>query len=35
MKTKLQQFKESYFLYSFRRDMVAMASFVILVIFWL
>jgi peptide/nickel transport system permease protein len=33
MKTKLQQFKESYFLYSFRRDMVAMASFVVLVIF--
>jgi peptide/nickel transport system permease protein len=33
MKTKLQQFKESYFLYSFRRDLVAMASFVVLVIF--
>ncbi|MEX1299391.1 MAG: ABC transporter permease [Desulfotignum sp.] len=33
MKTKLQQFRESYFLYSFRRDMVAMASFVVLVIF--
>ncbi len=33
MKTKLQQFTESYFLYSFRRDMVAMASFAVLVIF--
>jgi peptide/nickel transport system permease protein len=33
MKTKLQKFKESYFLYSFRRDWVAMASFVVLVIF--
>ncbi len=34
MKTKLQKFKESYFLYSFRRDMVAMSSFVILMFFW-
>jgi peptide/nickel transport system permease protein len=33
MKSKLQQFKESYFLYSFLRDWVAMASFVVLVIF--
>ena len=30
--TKLQEFKESYFLYSFKRDKVAMASFIILVI---
>jgi peptide/nickel transport system permease protein len=35
MKSKLQQFKESYFLYSFLRDWVAMSSFVILVIFLL
>ncbi len=33
MKTKLQQFKESYFLYSFMRDWVAMASLVVLVVF--
>ena len=33
MKTKLQRFKESYFLYSFKRDKVAMSSFVALVIF--
>ncbi|MBU0972370.1 MAG: ABC transporter permease [Proteobacteria bacterium] len=33
MKTKLQKFKESYFLYAFRRDKVAMASFIALVIF--
>ncbi|MEN8211199.1 MAG: ABC transporter permease [Thermodesulfobacteriota bacterium] len=30
--TKLQKFKESYFLYSFKRDKVAIASFIILVI---
>lgn len=30
--TKFQQFKESYFLYSFKRDKVAMTSFIILVI---
>jgi len=30
--TKLQKFKESYLLYSFKRDKVAMASFIILVI---
>jgi len=30
---KLQQFKESYFLYSFKRDKVAMASFIVLAIF--
>jgi peptide/nickel transport system permease protein len=35
MKSKLQQFKESYFLYSFLRDWVAMSSFVVLVIFLL
>jgi peptide/nickel transport system permease protein len=35
MKTKLQQFKESYFFYSFKRDKVAMASFIVLVIFFL
>ncbi len=29
--TKLQKFKESYFLYSFKRDKVAIASFIILV----
>ncbi len=33
MKSKLQKFKESYFLYSFKRDKVAISSFVILVIF--
>jgi len=33
MKKKLQQFKESYFLYSFKRDKVAIFSFVVLVIF--
>lgn len=31
--TKLQRFRESYFLYSFKRDKVAMASFIVLVIF--
>lgn len=31
--TKLQKFRESYFLYSFKRDKVAMASFIVLVIF--
>ncbi len=30
---KLQQFKESYFLYSFKRDKVAISSFVVLAIF--
>lgn len=30
---KLQQFKESYFLYSFKRDKVAISSFVVLTIF--
>ncbi|WP_457551562.1 ABC transporter permease [Desulfobacula sp.] len=30
--TKLQKFKESYFLYSFKRDKVAVASFIVLVI---
>jgi len=30
--TKLQKFKESYFLYSFKRDKVAIASFIILAI---
>jgi len=30
---KLQQFKESYFLYSFKRDKVAISSFAVLVIF--
>jgi peptide/nickel transport system permease protein len=30
---KLQQFKESYFLYAFKRDKVAMASFIVLAIF--
>ena len=30
--TKLQKFKESYFLYSFKRDKVAIVSFIILVI---
>ncbi len=29
--TKLQKFKESYFLYSFKRDKVAIASFIVLV----
>ena len=33
MKSKLQKFKESYFLYSFKRDKVAISSFIILVIF--
>ncbi|MBT6337864.1 MAG: ABC transporter permease [Desulfobacula sp.] len=33
MKSKLKKFKESYFLYSFKRDMVAISSFTILVIF--
>ncbi len=33
MKKKLQQFKDSYFLYSFKRDKVAISSFVVLVIF--
>jgi peptide/nickel transport system permease protein len=33
MKKKLQQFKESYFFYSFKRDKVAMGSFVVLAIF--
>ena len=33
MKTKWQKFKDSYFLYSFLRDWVAMASFVVLMIF--
>ncbi|MCG8564915.1 MAG: ABC transporter permease [Desulfobacterales bacterium] len=33
MKKKLQQFKESYFLYSFKRDKVAVFSFVLLMIF--
>jgi peptide/nickel transport system permease protein len=30
---KLQQFKESYFLYSFKRDKVAISSFIVLTIF--
>ncbi len=30
---KLQQFKESYFLYSFKQDKVAILSFIVLVIF--
>ncbi len=33
MKTKLKKFKESYFLYSFKRDKVAIFSFVVLVLF--
>jgi peptide/nickel transport system permease protein len=33
MKKKLQKFKESYFLHSFKRDKVAISSFVVLVIF--
>ena len=33
MKSKLQKFKESYFLYSFKRDKVAISSFIVLVIF--
>ncbi len=33
MKTKLEKFKESYFLYSFKRDKVAIFSFVVLVLF--
>lgn len=33
MKTNLQKFKESYFLYSFKRDKVAILSFVVLAIF--
>lgn len=33
MKTKYQQFKDSYFLYSFKRDKVAIFSFVVLMIF--
>ncbi len=35
MKTKWQQFKESYFLYSFTRDKVAVASLVLLLVFLL
>jgi peptide/nickel transport system permease protein len=35
MKQSLRKFKESYFLYSFKRDKVAMASFVALVFFLL
>ncbi len=33
MKEKLKKFKNSYFLYSFKRDKVAIASFIVLVIF--
>ena len=33
MKTNLQKFKESYFLYSFKRDKVAIASFTVMMIF--
>ncbi len=33
MKSSLQKFKESYFLYSFRQDKVAMASFIAIIIF--
>ena len=33
MKTKLQKFKDSYFLYSFKRDKVAIFSFVTLTVF--
>ena len=33
MKTSLQKFKESYFLYSFKRDKVAISSFIILAVF--
>ncbi|MCK5098273.1 MAG: ABC transporter permease, partial [Desulfobacteraceae bacterium] len=33
MKSSLQKFKESYFLYSFKQDKVAMASFIAIVIF--
>ncbi len=33
MKTNLQKFKESYFLYSFKRDKVAISSFIILAVF--
>ncbi|MCP4020506.1 MAG: ABC transporter permease [Desulfobacteraceae bacterium] len=35
MKTKFQRFKESYFLYSFKRDKVAIFSFIILMIFFI
>jgi peptide/nickel transport system permease protein len=35
MKASLKRFKSSYFFYSFKRDKVAMASFIILVIFLL
>lgn len=31
---KLQQFKESYFLYSFKRDKVAITSFIVIIIFF-
>ncbi|MCK5310744.1 MAG: ABC transporter permease, partial [Desulfobacteraceae bacterium] len=34
MKSSLQKFKESYFFYSFKRDKVAMASFIAIVIFF-
>ncbi len=33
MKTKLQKFKDSYFFYSFKRDKVAIFSFVVLTVF--
>ena len=33
MNKKIRQFKESYFFYSFKRDKVAMASFIVLAIF--
>ena len=33
MRTKFQKFKESYFLYSFKRDKVAIFSFIVLTIF--
>lgn len=35
MTTKLQQFKDSYFLYSFKRDKVAVFSFIVLMLFLL
>ena len=35
MRTKFQKFKESYFLYSFKRDKVAIFSFIVLTIFLL
>ncbi|GAB6146403.1 ABC transporter permease [Desulfocicer niacini] len=35
MKTSLKRFKSSYFYYSFKRDKVAMASFIVLVVFLL